>query len=217
MFDLLWPPIPSLPEKAIKPSICSVLFLIFLQHHLRDCANKTHIFVSTKNTNFVFPVFPHLWWMKRGVHQSIRGIPWQSEGSNSATPPPLCLTYTSANDNTTRHASQLPLPPLLLPLSLLHLWHIQCHHMPPLSCGITRHAALLGWKIPWRRLTGIKSCPTTSLAGGGGATDVVVDGEGIREEEVGGDGLVLGTRNDCCCTVDLQKKRRLPLPWLFNP
>ena len=49
------------------PSVCPVLFLILLQHHLQDRANKMRVFVSKKITDFVYPVLPHLWRTKRGV------------------------------------------------------------------------------------------------------------------------------------------------------
>jgi hypothetical protein len=120
VFDLLWPPIPSLPAKALKPGVCPVLFLIFLQHHLWDHANKTRVFIREKNTDFVIPVFPHLWRTKRGVHQMvIRGI----NGSLRAPTPPL--------------------PPSLLGL---HFHQQQCHT----ACKPTAAAAVIEGLQPWR-------------------------------------------------------------------
>ena len=51
VFDLLWPSIPSLPaKKPWSQAFAQFLFLIFLQHNLRDRANKTCVFISKKNT-----------------------------------------------------------------------------------------------------------------------------------------------------------------------
>jgi hypothetical protein len=54
-------------SKSPKAKRLPSLFVVFLQRHLRDRANKMHLFVSKKITNFVFPVLPHLWRMKKGV------------------------------------------------------------------------------------------------------------------------------------------------------
>ena len=91
MCYLLWPPIPSLPAKAPKPSVCPFLFLFFCSTPFGTALTKRAFLLAKKNTGLVLPVFPHLWRMIRGVRQQHKRHPRQSKGSNFTTPASFTL------------------------------------------------------------------------------------------------------------------------------
>jgi hypothetical protein len=60
VFDLLWLPIPSLPAKALKPSVSPVLFLIFCNTTFGTALTKRAFLLAKKITDYAFLVLPHL-------------------------------------------------------------------------------------------------------------------------------------------------------------
>ena len=135
MLDLLWPPIPSLPEKAPKPSVFPGLFLIILQHQLRDRANKLHVFFSKKLSIllFLFCLISGGWY-----EVCVRGrraprlkfwLPWQ---------PAAHITYL-INYNVYRAKFNWVTICVYLSLSL-HLIPSPCL-LPPCSCSV--------WSYRW--------------------------------------------------------------------
>jgi hypothetical protein len=100
----------------------SFIFDFFCNTTFGTALTKRAFLLVKKFTDFVIPVFPHLWRTKRGVRQAvIRGI----------------------NVNGSLRAPTPPLPP---PLLGLHFRQRQCHT----ACKPTAAAAAVEGLQPWR-------------------------------------------------------------------